>query len=238
MNLSRLLLTAIGAMAGAFATADAQHPLVIERLDKENAEHPTLSLSDAEEAILEKTRRIAAANGMCVPSGVTLEVPVAITGDPFLFSGILDGSINNAWRVYAMLDGCGDALIQRYAVIEMKAGKRVALPIHPGRSLTTLKIVRDTSPSAGVQALAAVKRRKPDCDGKDMALVSTQILKQETGLGPEVYGVRYKGSWIESWKFKVCGLVVEVPIRFTADGDGGAHTSIKGEEVREVTGSL
>ncbi len=225
-------------MTGVLATAKAQQALVIERLDKENAEHPTLSPSDAEAAVLDKAKRVAGANGKCVPTGVTLEAPVAITGDPFLFSGILDGSINNAWRVYALLKGCGDALIQRYVVIDMKEGKRVALPVHPGRSLATLKIVRDTSPNAGVQALAVVKRRKPDCDGKDMALVAIQIANEEKDLGPEVYGVRYVGSWTESWKLKTCGIVVDVPIRFTADGDGGAYTNIKGDEVREVTESL
>ena len=238
MRFTRLLLTAACVMASASVTVGAQHPLVKERLDKENAEHPTLSLADAEAAIFGKAKRVAEANGRCIPTGVALEPPMATTGDPFLLSGVLDGTVKNTWRVYAQFKGCGDDLIQRYAVIDMNDGKRVALPIHPGRSLTTLKLMRDTSPTAGVQALAAAKKRKPDCDGKDMDLVSTRIANEEKDLGPEIYGVRYTGSWTESWRLKTCGLSFDVAIRFTADGDGGAYTNIKGDEVSEVAEGL
>ena len=211
----------------------AQNQLVVQRLDQENAEHPTLSQSDAKSAIFEKVKKIAESNGQCVPTGVTAEAPVAITGDPFLFPMVLAGNVKNVWRVYAQYEGCNDNMIRRFAVIDTNEDKRIAVPINPGRSLTSVKLMRDTSPAAGLQAAAAAKKQKTDCDATDMELISTQVIDESKDLGPEIYGVRYVGSWTESWRLKTCGLVFDVPIAFSADGDGGAFTNIKGEAVRE-----
>ena len=107
-------------MTGFPMAALAQNQLVVQRLDQENAEHPTLSASDAKSAILEKVKKIAESKGHCVPTGVTLEAPVAITGDPFLFSMVLAGNVSNAWRVYVQYEGCSDNMIQRFAVIDTR----------------------------------------------------------------------------------------------------------------------
>ncbi len=164
-----------------------------------------------------------------------MEAPVAITGAPFLFSMVLAGNVNNAWRVYVQYEGCDDNMIQRFAVIDTNEGKRIALPINAGRSLTSIKLMRDTSPSAGLQAAIAAKKRKPDCDAKDMELLLTRVINEGEDLGPEIYGVRYVGNWTESWRVKTCGLTFDVPIGFTADGDGGAYTNIKGDAVSEFS---
>jgi hypothetical protein len=212
----------------------AQNQLVVQRLDKENAEHPTLSRADAKSAIFEKVKMIAESKGQCVPTNITVEAPAAITGDPFLFPMVLAGNVKNVWRVYAQYEGCNNDLVQRFALIDNSDDKRIAVPINPGRSLTTVKLMRDTSPSAGLQAAAAARRQKPDCDAKDMELISTHVTSESKDLGPEIYGVRYVGSWTESWRLKTCGLVFDVPITFSADGDGGAYTNINGDAVLEL----
>lgn len=56
-------------------------------------------------------------------------------------------------------------------------------------------------------------------------------------MGPEVYGVRYTGSWSEVWPITLCGRTVEVSVRFTADGDGGAYNNLKSAEAKLLPAS-
>jgi hypothetical protein len=214
--------------------ASAQHELVLQRLNQENAEHPTLSETDAQKAVLDKFREISLSKGECVPTGVKIEAPIAITGDPFFFGMVLSGNVKNVWRVYAVFEGCGSNSVQRFAVLDAADNNRVAVFVNQGRSITSLKIMQDTAPMAGIQAAVGARKRQPECNGTDMELISTQVVNEGEGLGPEVYGTRYTGSWTESWRFKTCGMSFDVPILFTADGDGGAYTNIKGDAVREV----
>jgi len=60
----------------------------------------------------------------------------------------------------------------------------------------------------------------------------TRVAKEEPSLGADVYGVRYTGSWIEVWPIELCGRTIEVAVRFTADGDGGAYADLKGTEAK------
>jgi hypothetical protein len=72
------------------------------------------------------------------------------------------------------------------------------------------------------------------CDGKDMKMGPTRVSSQGADLGPDVYGVRYVGSWSEVWQFETCGKTFDVPVEFTADGDGGAYTNIKSADLAAV----
>ena len=59
-------------------------------------------------------------------------------------------------------------------------------------------------------------------------------MAEESDLGADVFGVRYVGSWSELWPIEICGQIVEVPVTFKADGDGGAYYNIKDETVKLV----
>jgi hypothetical protein len=65
-----------------------------------------------------------------------------------------------------------------------------------------------------------------------MDIVSAQIVREHPGLGPDFYGVRLTGSWDEMWTVAVCNGRAQVPITFTADGNGGATTAIDSKSVR------
>lgn len=94
--------------------------------------------------------------------------------------------------------------------------------------------MRDTSVQAAIAVLAFAKRTNPDCDGSDMTMSSSRVISENEDLGPDIYGVRYTGSWSESWRFAACGNQYDVPVSFTADGDGGAYTNIAGGEITLV----
>ncbi len=216
------------------SAAWGQNPLVIEKLDQLNAAHPTLDLNDAKVAILKTAKSLAEKKSKCVPVDIQLRQPVAITGDPALLPTILSGQIKNAWKVYAQSEGCGSLPIDRYSVIDFADGRRLAVRVNSGESNSSMKLMRDTSMTAALQAYQAAKSKSPSCDGKDLDMISTNIVSQTDDLGPEIYGVRYVGGWIENWRFSTCGLIFDVPVNFTADGDGGAYSNIKADTVKQV----
>jgi hypothetical protein len=68
-----------------------------------------------------------------------------------------------------------------------------------------------------------------------MKIGATHVTGESKDLGPETYGVRYAGSWTEAWQVEACGgTKFEVPIQFTADGDGGAYINVRANNVRVV----
>jgi hypothetical protein len=105
--------------------------------------------------------------------------------------------------------------------------------VNRGVSHAWESLVGDTLPSARLAASAALQREGIDCSGEDgTSLGVTRIASEEPDLGEETFGIRYSGSWTEVWPIETCNRIVEVLIRFTADGDGGAFTHIPGDEAR------
>tara|TARA_R110000824_G_scaffold177839_4_gene357369 strand:- start:2488 stop:3198 length:711 start_codon:yes stop_codon:yes gene_type:complete len=222
-------------MISLFASAAlGQNQLILDKLKQLDAAHPTLEMSAAKAAIFDTAKRFADEKGECLPTDVQLEQPVAITGDPAILPALLSGQIKNAWKVYAQYQGCGNRAVDRFSVIDFADGKRIALLVNSGATNSSMKLMRDTSMLAAMQAYQAAKSKAPSCDGKDLEMIGAQIVSEADDLGPELYGVRYVGGWTENWRFSTCGLIFDVPVQFTADGDGGAYTNIKAENVQQI----
>ncbi len=170
-------------------------------------------------------------SGGCVPTSVVVDSVVPATSAKFVFQGILAGRLKNGWTVTARHPNC-DAMPVRYTISEDSAGALTTIRTNRGLSLANESLISDTWPLALLQATATAKRNGFECDPNGASLGVTRVAKEEPGLGADVYGVRYAGSWSEVWPVELCGRTIEVTVRFTADGDGGAYTDLKGTEAK------
>ncbi len=226
---SGILLVAMMMIAG--LPAKAQNAWVIEKIKALDARAPKPS----DEAILAAVTTTAAAwateKKQCLPTSLAIVGTTPITGAKVILASVLNNSLRNAWSVYARHGGCVGADVFRYAVFQLPDSSLKAVQVNEGYSYANLSIMRDTSGQAAFAAYAAIKKAEAACAGNDMKFGRTRIDSEGKDLGPDVFGVRFTGSWTEIWQFSVCGRTAEVPIAFTADGDGGAYTNIKGAGV-------
>jgi len=207
--------------------AIAQQSLVIERITQLNAKAPQPPVIDLQAAVETGAKAYSAAKKICAPMSVKVSEVSPITGAGVILPAVLSGKIRNAWTLYGDHVGCpGDGTV-RYMVLQLADGSLKGARVNQGRSLANPSIMRDTSTAAALAALRQAKIVDPACTGDDMAMGSTRVLSKSKDLGPDTFGVRYVGGWSEVWQFRTCGKNFDVPIDFTADGDGGAYTNVK-----------
>lgn len=230
MHTPRVLLIALFCTVSTTA-ADAQHPLILQRLTAWNAAAPQPATATIQEQVMKAATAAQSRLGGCLPTGVVIDKVVPATSVKFVFQGILAGQLKNGWTVTARHPNC-DATPVRYTVSQDSAGALTTIRTNRGLSLANESLIGDTWPLALLQAHATAKRNGFDCDPQSASLGVTRVAKEEPGLGADVYGVRYVGSWTEVWPIALCGRVVEVTVRFSADGDGGAYTDLKGTEAK------
>jgi hypothetical protein len=209
----------------------AQHPLVLQRLTAWNAAAPQPAAPTIQEQVMTAAMAAQKRSGGCVPTTAVIDKVVPATSVRFIFNGILAGQLKNGWTVTARHPNC-DTTPVRYTMSEDNAGAINAIRTNRGLSLANESLIGDTWPLAVLQAAATANRNGVACDPESARLGVTRIAMEEPGLGADVYGVRYSGSWSEVWPVELCGRTVEVTIRFTADGDGGAYTNLSGTEAR------
>ncbi|MFC7536669.1 hypothetical protein ACFQPG_04725 [Sphingomonas sp. GCM10030256] len=225
----RLLLAAVA--ASSTTASHAQHPLILQRLTVWNAAAPQPASTTVQEQVVQAATVAQKRSGGCVPTSAVIDSVVPATSVRFIFQGILAGQLKNGWTVTARHPNCG-ATPARYTIAEDKAGAFTTIRTNQGRSLANESLIGDTWPLAVIQAAATAKRNGFECDPTRANLGVIRIAKEEPSLGADVFGVRYTGSWSEIWPVELCGRTVEVVVRFTADGDGGAYTDLQGTEAK------
>lgn len=227
---SRLLILAV--MGATSSTAgNAQHPLILQRLTAWNAAAPQPAAATIQEQVMKAAMVAQKRSGGCIPTSAVIESVMPATSARFVFQGILAGQLKNAWTVTARHPNC-DATPVRYTMSEDSTGAIRTIRTNRGLSLANESLIGDTWPLAVLQAAATAKRNGVECDPESATLGVTRVAKEEPGLGADIYGVRYTGSWSEVWPVELCGRTVEVTVRFTADGDGGAYSDLKGTEAK------
>jgi len=225
---------ALGWLAATATAASAQNPLVLNRLRELDAKAPQPSTAELQASLLSTAKALGQAKSTCVPSAVKVQEVAPITGDRAVLAAALAGQIRNAWTLYAAHEGCPVTGPFRYMVVQKADGALLAPLVNQGRTFANPTLMRDTSAGAALAALQKAKSLDPQCTGDTMEMGPTKVAAQSADLGPEVFGVRYVGSWTEIWRFTTCGKSLDVPVEFRADGDGGAYTNVKGSEVLVV----
>lgn len=211
--------------------AGAQHPLVLQRLTDWNAAAPPPSAQIIRGQLLKAAASAQKQRGGCLPTSVVIESVSPATAVRLIFQGILSGTIKNGWIVVARHPDC-DGDVVRYTIVQDAAGELSTIRSNRGLSLANESLISDTWPLALLQAEATLKRDRIVCEGSVANLGIVRLINKEPGIGSDVFGVRYSGSWSELWPINLCGRTVEITVRFTADGDGGAYSNLKGVEAR------
>lgn len=214
-----------------FAAANAQHAMVLQKLNEWNAAAPAPDHQRLEGEIRKVALQVYGRSEACSISPVTIESVLPATADRFVFTSVLQQQLRNAWTVTARLPGCDSAPV-RVMVMQDMADRLTTIRVNRGRSHAWDSLIGDTLPLAHIAAWAALKRQKIECANTAEAKLGViRIATEDKGLGRDVFGVRYAGGWEEIWPIEACDRTVEVLVEFTADGDGGAYTNLPGERV-------
>ena len=214
--------------------AFAQDPAYASFVERTNAATPPPPIDALTAPALETLQALARQENRCVPSGLRLEAPQTAIATAVITQAVAAGQAKNGWTVEGQPEGCADQAVTRFMVLRMADDSLRAFVVNEGRTLANPSLMRDTSAVAAVTAFQAVRTANPSCTGEDMRMGPTRIAERGTDLGPNYHGAFYSGSWSEVWTFTVCGRRAEVPVRFTADGQGGANYNVVSTEVRLV----
>lgn len=211
------------------ASLNAQHAIVLQKLSEWNSAAPAPDTATLQAQVRAAATRIYADSATCPASPARLEKPSPATAERSVFRAVAQRQMRNAWTVIAQLPGCDPAPV-RFMVMQDNQDKLSTIRVNRGRSYAWDSLIGDTLPLAQLAAEAALRRQKIACDGKgESKLGVVRMAFEQDNLGPEVFGIRYVGSWAEAWPIAVCGRVVDVTVEFNADGDGGAYTNLPGE---------
>ncbi|MES1983760.1 MAG: hypothetical protein V4461_02280 [Pseudomonadota bacterium] len=211
---------------------NAQHPIVLAKLNEWNAAAPVLSQEIIKIEIKKTAKEIYGEQVACSNSDITIDAVEPATADRYAFNAIARRMLKNAWFVTARLPGCDLAPV-RYMVMQNNDNSIETTRVNRGMSYAWDSLIGDTLPAAQLSASVALERDGIKCGSNEKATLGvTRIAAKEPSLGHSTFGIRYSGSWTEVWPIEVCKQTVEVTIQFTADGDGGAFTHIPGNKAR------
>ena len=221
----------IALVAAALLGQEAEYAAFVERT---NGAVPAPTVETISPVALESLQALRRREGGCVPTGLAMEEPRTAIATFAITQGVASGQIKNGWTVYGRTQGCPDGPPVRFMVLRMPDDQLRAVVVNEGETLANPSLMRDSSTPAAVTAYQTVRTADASCDVSTMRMGATRVAERGSDLGDEYHGAFYSGSWSEIWTFLVCGRSVEVPITFTADGNGGAHYNIRSTEVRIV----
>lgn len=227
----KLLFAAIGLCAATAGQAqDAQFARLVEEA---NAGAPAPDAAEINTVAVPMLQQLHREMGRCVPTGLRLEQARPATATRHIVELIRAGEVRNAWTVYGRLEGCDEPRPLRLVVVRPAQGPLIVAPLNYGEAISNPTLLLDARDVAATAAAAMGERLVPGCTaGEQIGIDSLRNVSQSPDLGPDYYGVRYRGSWREAWTFAVCGRRLEIPVDFTADGQSGASYTIRAGEAR------
>lgn len=230
MNLR--LVTLWIAISFPVSSLNAQHPLILSKLAEWNAGAPVPGNDILKTEIRKKAADIYASKAACRNSDISIDIAEPATADRYVFNAILRKTLKNAWFVTARLPQCDPAPV-RYMIMQNTDNTLQTIRVNRGASYAWDSLIGDTLPAAQLAAMTALKRNGVECNSSEKPRLGvSRIDSEEANLGKNTFGIRYSGSWTEVWSIEACKRTVEVAIKFTADGDGGAFTHIPEDKTR------
>ncbi|GMN13309.1 hypothetical protein [Altererythrobacter sp. MTPC7] len=234
VNIRRALAWTVatgGALCLAFGGAQAQHPLVKQRLQAWDNAAPTPSAAEIEPVVRQLLEELYPLSPACADGEIVIENVRPATADRFIFRSVAMRQLKNGWFVETRLPSC-DSEPVRFQIMQTGDGSMRAIRVNRGNSIAWDSLFVDTLPLAKLAAISALKRMGVDCsEDTQFTLGATRVEARGEDLAEDSFGIRYSGSWAEVWPLVGCDHRVDILIEFTADGDGGAYTNIPGDRV-------
>lgn len=147
------------------------------------------------------------------------------TADRMVAQGIMDGRYHGGWTFYGET-GCPETPVLRFLYVAEADGRHMMVVVNRGEVISTPSMMKETSALAGAKAYEAARRADPDCSVESVVMRRTEIAATDRNLSAPVGGARFAGGWSENWRFSACGEMVDVTVRFDADGKGGTTARI------------
>lgn len=167
--------------------------------------------------------------GRCTPGKISIGALSPVTLDGMITSMVAAGQIENGWLTSVRLEDCPPAAPIRVLLLRMADGVTLqGIFAGQGESLAWPTLAREGLKATVPHAVNALRRADPACAPGDMTATDVKVVERSPDLGPDVYGLRLKGSWRELWTFEPCGHRITVPIAFSTNGAGGASWDIDG----------
>jgi len=171
--------------------------------------------------------------GRCAPKKIRLGKLAPVSLDGMITTMIAKGQIENGWLVRVTLDDCPPADPIRVLLLRAADGRTLqGIFAGQGTSYAWPSLSREALRGAVSTALKQLRTADSACNPRDITPTGMRIAGSSADLGPDVYGIRLKGSWNETWTFEPCGHRIEVPIAFRTNGNGGAYWDIDDAGVR------
>jgi hypothetical protein len=211
---------------------DAEFARFVEATE---AATPPPALAEIKAGALDVVQQLARANGECVPVDIAVEPVSAAAATRMVAQLVRSGEVKNGWTTYGRPKGCSAPDRIRFVILRRSTGALLVRIVNSGETLASPSLMRDSSGSAAMAALAAIAKAHPDCGtSEQMKMEASRIVSRGADLGPDYHGAIYAGSWEEAWTFRLCGHRVEVPIGFVADGQGGATWTIDADQAKPL----
>lgn len=123
------------------------------------------------------------------------------------------------WNFRYQLERCGDSKFYNTLFIANNNGEApIPRAYYPGSTHAGPVLIKDAMLSAIMGA--TVRSGLKDC--KDIDVFDMRVTEPAHDV---VEGDKtFKGVWKETWTFKTCGQLIDVPIQFTPDANGGGTT--------------
>mgnify|MGYP000852537186 FL=1 len=212
------------ALASATPSA-AQDARVLAFLKQVNDQQQPPSMEALAAGGLEAAGR-AAAQGTCMHQSVEVSNVRPITGDRLVLQGVAQRSLQNGWRFDGVLVGCPSGARADFIVIRDAAGQLQMHLTNLGQSLVSYSVGQDSVSKAILMSDILLAKAGAACEAGLERPLDSRVTQKSNDLGPETYGVRYRGGWTEIWTLRRCNREIEVEMMFSGDGDGGAYINV------------
>lgn len=214
--LSLLLLLPMPALARSAQEVAAQAAL--------NELLPVPEAGRVSTAILKRMQDELSAAGECVPTSITLGPIRIASATRMAVDGLRLNQLRNMWTVTATSRGCPGFVPVNWIVALMGNDELFVRRYSTGDTVSWVSLITDSQSMIAAQAVAVLQAKGPmACKSDDPISIVKREMGEPTGdLGPDFYGVRYRGGWREIWTYRACNRDLVVPITFRADGNGGA----------------
>lgn len=187
-----------------------------------------LASVDLEDEINEVTAQFQDRFGLDRSCGESLKIETYSYGVemPLKFTEGRDHPVQGVWQHRYLADQCGvSKLYNAIFIADKNGGRPQALPLVPGSTSASVRLLKDARTSALVAAVVKIKESGEDQLCHELTIFDTEVIKGPHDLTEN--GVVYKGVWFEEWTIVGCGNNVNVTARFVPKNDGGTLFSFK-----------
>ena len=171
---------------------------------------------------------LLAAGAKCTEADTKIILSRPIPMDRLAENFMKSGKADRVWMVSATVPKCTGDTVYNVMVLEKEGQSAGGQLVYRGQGISWPGLISDVQGGLKRAAPAFADAMKLDCDTMDFANLTITETARAADLGQEWFGIYMVGKWQERWTFSMCGQMVQMELRFTADRRGGAYFEMRG----------